>query len=337
MIEIVLLATVASVIPTILYVGIIYWADQYEKEPLWLLAATFVWGALPSVLLVWWLQNEFTAPLAVIIGDQLGLAAGRTIERITTPLIEESVKALGLGILLYRHREEIDAPLDGLIYGAMVGMGFGMVENIIYFSAALLYGGMASFGASILLRGITFGLVHALFSSLVGLGMAMFKLKRNVLFKFGAPFLGWALAIFLHVLHNVTVASGGIFVMAAGLIYALSLAMTLGIIIVALWNERRWIRQHLVEEVNMGIITAKQYRLAASRRRRNFYLIDVLTHHGFGRFQRTRRFYHAVSRLAYRKHYRHMHDDFPAEIAQLRTEIRQLNADKIGSIGRLTN
>ena len=35
------LSILAAVLPTILYVGIIYWVDRYEKEPWWLLAAAF--------------------------------------------------------------------------------------------------------------------------------------------------------------------------------------------------------------------------------------------------------------------------------------------------------
>ncbi len=322
----VLLAIVASVLPTMLYVGIIYWADQYEKEPVWLLTATFIWGALPSILLVWLIQNELIAPITA----QLGTTAGGAVNVLSTPLLEESVKAAGLLLLLLRHREEIDAPLDGMIYGAMVGMGFGMVENSIYYATALEEGGMAVFGASILLRGVAFGLVHALFTSLMGWGFAIMMLKRNRLLRVVAPLAGWSLAIMLHFLHNVTTQPGGAFIFVALAIYVLALLMTLLLMGIALWNERRWIRQHLREEVSVGLLTVRQYRIAASRRQRNAYLWHVLVHQGFGRCQRTRRFYHAVSRLAYRKHYRHMHVDFPAEIEQLRAEIRQLNAHKIG-------
>ena len=42
----ILVSLVASVVPTILYVLVIWRIDRYEKEPLKLLAAAFLWGAL---------------------------------------------------------------------------------------------------------------------------------------------------------------------------------------------------------------------------------------------------------------------------------------------------
>ena len=40
-----------AVIPTLCYVAIVWWCDRYEKEPFWLLAAAFLWGAVPAILL----------------------------------------------------------------------------------------------------------------------------------------------------------------------------------------------------------------------------------------------------------------------------------------------
>ena len=74
-------------------------------------------------------------------------------------------------------RSEIDSPLDGIIYGAMVGMGFAMVENVYYFVANVQrWRGIEAWGVNIILRAIVFGLNHALFSSFAGLGIAIARL-----------------------------------------------------------------------------------------------------------------------------------------------------------------
>ena len=36
-----LLSIIAAAIPTLFFVGLIYWVDRYEKEPFWLLTAVY--------------------------------------------------------------------------------------------------------------------------------------------------------------------------------------------------------------------------------------------------------------------------------------------------------
>ena len=45
-----LVAILGALIPTIVYVLLVWWLDRYEKEPLWLLALAFLWGAVPAAI-----------------------------------------------------------------------------------------------------------------------------------------------------------------------------------------------------------------------------------------------------------------------------------------------
>ena len=45
-------------------------------------------------------------------------------------------------------------------------------------------------GMNIFLRGAVFGLNHAMFSSMTGLGIALARMSPNMLRRFLAPFLG---------------------------------------------------------------------------------------------------------------------------------------------------
>ena len=45
-----IVAVLGALIPTIIYVLFIWWLDRYEKEPLWLLALAFLWGAIPAAM-----------------------------------------------------------------------------------------------------------------------------------------------------------------------------------------------------------------------------------------------------------------------------------------------
>ncbi|MCA9958466.1 MAG: PrsW family intramembrane metalloprotease, partial [Anaerolineales bacterium] len=119
------LSTVAAVIPTLLYIGLIYWVDRYEKEPWWLLTTAFLWGAIPSIIIAYIFNSLLSTPIYLLTSETTGdtLAAS-----FIAPPVEETVKGLVLVIIFFRWRHEIDSPLDGIIYGAMVGMGFAMVE-----------------------------------------------------------------------------------------------------------------------------------------------------------------------------------------------------------------
>ena len=89
------------------------------------------WGAVAAVALSF-------------VGEQLlfGLPGANQFVNtaVAAPLIEESAKGLFLvGIVVFR-RAEVHGLLDGIIYGALVGIGFAFVEDIIYYLRSLQSG-----------------------------------------------------------------------------------------------------------------------------------------------------------------------------------------------------
>jgi RsiW-degrading membrane proteinase PrsW (M82 family) len=298
--SILLLSIVAAVIPTLFFVTLVYWVDRYEKEPLWLLSATFLWGAVPSIVAALLLNALLTAPPATLFGPRVGQMVGVTL---IAPIVEESLKGLAvLGILLlWRH--EIDSLLDGIIYGAMVGFGFAMVENVFYFMSTYAEGGQQAWELTVFLRAIVFGLNHALYSSMIGLGVAVSRLSGRPVVKLMAPIAGWLAAVLIHSVHNLSASLGGL-----ALLVTLSNAwggvlLVLIIIVWALLQERRWIRSHLAEEVQLGTLTAEQYRNAYSSWRATVHRYRLLLTVGFGAYSRASRFYGSCSELAYKKHH----------------------------------
>ena len=317
------LSVVAAIVPTMLYVGLIYWVDRYEKEPWWLLAAAFLWGAIPAILIAFFFNTMLSLPLLVILGEELGQAAAPSV---IGPPVEESIKAMALVVIFLFWRSEIDSPLDGIIYGAMVGMGFAMVENIYYFIETFNESGAGAWGVNIVLRAVVFGLNHALFSSFAGLGIAIARLSTNDAVKFGLPIMGWATAVFLHFLHNFTVTQGDLFVFVALLFDWGGVILVLGIILWAVLQERRWLRQYLGEEVALGTLTLKQFTTAISGRKRFSYLFNTLLDRGFRANRQAAHFFLQCSHLAYTKHHWKLFQDEKSarEIHALRQEIYAL-------------
>ncbi len=311
----------AAAAPVLLYAGLIYWVDRYEKEPLWLLSAAFLWGAIPAALLALIANLILSVPLYFLFDERTAemAAAG-----VFAPFVEEIAKGVVLFVILIFRHHELDSPLDGIIYGAMVGMGFAMVENVLYYMAAFAEQGQAGWEVVVGMRGIIFGLNHALYAAMTGLGIALARLTPNRAARILLPIMGLATAIFLHAFHNVAMYSGTRNSFLAGLLFDWGgVLLTLAIIVLALYQERRWMRHYLAEEVTVGTLTAEEYHLVSSAARRNRYKLRALLNEGVGSYRRSGRRFHAYSELAYRKrHQAHFpSEEGAAAVAQLRERL----------------
>lgn len=294
------ISLLAAAIPAGLYVALIYWVDHYEKEPAWLLAATFFWGAFPAIVLAIILNVAGSLPFYFLAGPNVADAVGAVL---IAPPVEETVKAIALlGVfLLLRH--EVDGLLDGIIYGAMVGMGFALVENVFYFMSVYGEGGIEAWRTSIFFRAVLFGLNHSLFTSMTGLGLAIGRFASSRPARLLAPVAGWTAATFLHAVHNLGASLGGPFCFILPFTDWGGVALLIVIIVWALWQEKQWIRSYLKEEVARGTITLRQYERASSGRARLTHCAAILLNQGLRDYRRAVSFYHHCSELAYKKHH----------------------------------
>jgi RsiW-degrading membrane proteinase PrsW (M82 family) len=297
---IVLLSLAAAVLPTLFFVGLIYWVDRYEKEPIWLLAAAFIWGAIPSIIAAFILNAIFSVPSYLLLGPEIGDVVGVAL---VAPIVEESLKGLALVGILLIWRHEVDSLLDGIIYAAMVGMGFAMVENVFYFLSVYVEGGLEAWSLNVFLRAVVFGLNHALFTSMMGIGIAIARLTPSLFVSTVALFVGWLMAVFLHFVHNLSATLGGLLLLVT-LLNAWGGVLLMALIIVwALLQERRWIKLYLADEVTRGTLSSGQYEIASSVRKRIGYQMGILLSHGIGSYLNASRFYYRCSELAYKKHH----------------------------------
>src|SRR6201997_237455 len=179
-----------ALLPVPLLIALVLWMDRLEPEPRANLAFAFGWGAGIAALTALIIN---TADLEYVTQPALGATNGEYVAAtFGAPVVEETLKGLILIGLLWRRRAEIDGPTDGVIYAAMVGLGFAMMENVGYYINALItpnQGGAALLGSTFVLRGVLSPLLHPIFTSMTGLGVAYAASRRHV--EWEAVVIGW--------------------------------------------------------------------------------------------------------------------------------------------------
>jgi len=149
-------------------------------------------------------------------------------------------------------RREMDSILDGIVYGAMAGLGFAFTENILYFGGALDQQGWGGWAAVVLLRTIPFGLNHALFTGLTGAGLGAAYLSYNKLVKLAAPAGGLMGGMLFHSIHNLgaSLAATSCLTICLSFIFDWSGVLMLGVLVALVWRqEKNWMAEYLAGEV----------------------------------------------------------------------------------------
>jgi RsiW-degrading membrane proteinase PrsW (M82 family) len=169
-----------ALLPVPLLVVVVLWMDRLEPEPRANLAFAFGWGAGIAALTALIVN---TADLVYVTQPRLGASAGEYVaSTFGAPVIEETLKGAVLLGLLWWRRAELDGPADGVIYAAMVGLGFAMIENVGYYIDALVSpqrGGIDLLGYTFVLRGLVSPFLHPIFTSMTGLGVAYAASRRG--------------------------------------------------------------------------------------------------------------------------------------------------------------
>jgi RsiW-degrading membrane proteinase PrsW (M82 family) len=261
-----LIALPLALLPVPLLVGCVLLLDRLEPEPRINLVLAFVWGAGVAALLAAVIN---TAGLVYITQPALGNSAGEYVSAtLGAPVVEETLKGLILIILLWRRRQELDGPTDGIIYAAMVGLGFAMTENIGYYIGALVrpeVGGVKLLGVTFVLRGLLSPLAHPIFTSMTGLGVAYAATHRNA--RWAVP-LGLLAAMLLHGLWNGLSAFG---FNGLALAYAILACVLAGLVGVVIADRRRIVRliwRFLPVYESMGLVTEADLRMLSTLRER---------------------------------------------------------------------
>ena len=185
----------SGAIPALVAMIVIDRLDAKRPEPLrtrWLVAFAGMLSVIPAVAL--------EVGLSRTLGEQLpsGITyQGATFQAFAiAAAIEEACKISVIYWVVWR-RPEFDERMDGIVYGSRAGLGFALVENVMYLF------GQASLGGQIetwIMRAVLAVPGHAMWSGMVG---AMAARRRFDGKGLGLPG-GYLLAVAFHGLYDLT-------------------------------------------------------------------------------------------------------------------------------------
>jgi RsiW-degrading membrane proteinase PrsW (M82 family) len=264
-----LVGLLLALLPIPLLVALILYLDRLEPEPRALLAAIFGAGAGIAVITALLGRALHTA---VITTPELAPHASITAlvpagQAIGGAVVAETLNGLVLLALLASRRTEIDGVEDGVVYGSMVGLGFALVANV-YAYAVAWNDGAGAIAEEFAGRGVFGPVFQALFTSLIGLGVAYAAARPQAVGRGAAILAGWLGAVALDALWNHSVGDRGIRLVVT---YAI-LIVALAVVVVAVIADRRRVVRLIVSFLpdfeHPEVVTADDIRMLASLRLR---------------------------------------------------------------------
>ena len=179
--------------------------DRFEIQPAGTIAAAFCWGVFAA------------PPIAYIAESSVGgffpsVGLGAWGDALSAASIEEPAKLAGVIALLYLTRARGIRPIDGLVYGAIVGIAFEVTENLEYIAQGALtnpnsdlVGALAQGFARVLFG---FG-AHGIWAALTGLGAAyLLGARRSTVKRVLVVVATWSLAWAFHFVWDSPIGAG---------------------------------------------------------------------------------------------------------------------------------
>lgn len=247
-ISLAIISLFAALIPILLYMIAIWLLDRYDREPIWLVALNFLWGAIGAILIgifgSWFFEQSFSK----LLFDSENKVLFSAI--LTAPIVEEFAKGIFL-LVITAPLKDFDNMTDGVVYGAAIGLGFGMTENFLYF---LNVSTMQEWIILVPIRSVFSAVMHACSTSALGamIGYSKFQSKNK---KYYLVPLGFLIAMTIHFIWNFSVSYGaGKFTIIGAIFIFVSVIIMFILFESSLSVESKLIKKELTEEAEKGLI-----------------------------------------------------------------------------------
>jgi len=156
-----------------------------------------MWGATIAVVAALILEIVLEIPLTY--SSSHSEMTPFLVAIVIAPVVEEFTKPLALRLRIVK--KNLTEMEDGLIYGAVAGLGFSATENLLY-GYSFLSEGFLFFLVFMAFRSVGGCLLHASATALTGYGYGKTVMKKSSLLGVLPYFI---LAIFMHGFYNFLV------------------------------------------------------------------------------------------------------------------------------------
>jgi RsiW-degrading membrane proteinase PrsW (M82 family) len=339
----------AIIIPAIPAVGIfllVNFIDRFEREPWFLRLAAFLWGAIIAIPPALFVEKRVDNLLTNLLGPNTNDVVRTAFQGLNAGITEETIKGLGLLLLFFILRDEFDNVTDGIVYGALIGAGFAMVENFHYFAVDF-----KQFPVFLIVYRIVLGwLGHSTFTACFGAALGYVRYTRVRWRQIVIPLVGFFAAVGLHSFFdfvdfqasialnsnpgNSDVSFFSLLALIGDYIPPfLAQMFLLYILIKSLAHEAAVIREFLAVEVTNGIVEVNEYALLQNSFLRTRAERRVWRSSGYRQWLRVKALYQTEIGLAFRKWhvsmgdkpklgYRQPEDAYRRRIKRLRHDIQ---------------
>ncbi|GAA0426806.1 membrane protein [Actinoplanes capillaceus] len=155
--------------------------DFLEREPPSLRVLAFAWGGLVA--------TSVSIPGSIALDNLIAKLGSPDLAAewgaaLAGPTVEEIAKTLGVVAIVLIARAQVNSVLDGIVYGALVGLGFQIVEDVVFAIGAVQQAGegdqVQPVITTFLVRGFLAGVwSHTLFGALAGAGIGYLVVNRH--------------------------------------------------------------------------------------------------------------------------------------------------------------
>ncbi len=252
-----------SLLPLSVIILTVIWFDRWKPQPKLILGLCVLWGAVAAVIIVLITQLMSIYALRTVGIDASGDVFGAVV---MAPIFEEGAKGIFLVVLVLAARKYFEGPLDGWMYGSLIGAGFAFTENLLYLGGVYAEHQAPGLLLTFAMRCVVSPLLHSTFTGLAGMAIG-FAARRGAWWMTILMWIpGYLLGAFLHGLWNGTAT------LTQNMNVVLSLAVTavLSFFIAALWfgcglflrhDEAKQARVMLGDYANAGWMTHNEVQM----------------------------------------------------------------------------
>ncbi len=220
--------------------GVLIWYFLYSrdgvKEPWYAVFEAFGFGLI-AVVIALILETVLIPNNGQILSDVLTPSLLGVVRlSLLIAITEEAAKFLPLALFIHR-RSYFNRVADGVIYFALAGLAFGVIENMLY---------VWRFGASVgLYRALILVFFHAATAGIIGYYFALTKIERKSLTQ---TFIALAIVTLVHALYD------------AGLILGYPITVAISLAVTILLNVTLFVFYKKARDYDMkkGLIASRQ-------------------------------------------------------------------------------